>query len=308
MRNARLIEAGVLTFQIAFLAAAIYVALKFSILAGALLFLGLAIGFTVLIYNYDAWLIKKLTSDEQPLAFSLCQSGFVGRVRRFTRLLPASPRCRLCLVPFRGFGKVLGIKPSSENPNFCRSCFEGLPTKTLDAEVGLLFADMRGFTPWSEEHSPAEAADMLTRFYCIAEKEIARDDALIEFIGDQVMAIYPVQMASLRERTADVMLRAAQRLLDSIKSEPSMLSVGIGINMGVAQVGEMATGSSRSFTAVGDVVNTAARLQSQASENEILLSEGVYNKLSSRTLDFETSEILLKGKSEAMRTYLLKMV
>jgi adenylate cyclase len=57
-------------------------------------------------------------------------------------------------------------------------------------EIGVLFADIRGFTAWSETASTTEATKRLERFYQLACRVLGRDDALVEFVGDQVMALY----------------------------------------------------------------------------------------------------------------------
>jgi len=83
-------------------------------------------------------------------------------------------------------------------------------------------------------------------------------------------------MPSLGARTADIMLAATRRLVDAVRQGAESLPVGAGMHMGKAQVGSLAAGESKNFTAIGDVVNTAARLQSAAGANEILVSEKVY--------------------------------
>ena len=60
---------------------------------------------------------RRLRNDE--LFFNVCKTGWIGRVRWLYRRLPSDPRCRMCLGPFRGVGRLLGIKPSRKNPNFC---------------------------------------------------------------------------------------------------------------------------------------------------------------------------------------------
>jgi adenylate cyclase len=145
---------------------------------------------------------------------------------------------------------VIGIRPSSANPNYCRSCFDALPTTTYELDVGILFVDLRGFTAWSESRGSREAADLVTRFYATSNRALTVDDALIDFIGDQVMAIYIVDMPSLGLSTADVMLAASRRLVDAVRQE-GLLPVGVGMHMGSAQVGSLATGESKNFTARG---------------------------------------------------------
>lgn len=223
------------------------------------------------------------------------------------RRLPSDPRCRLCRVPFGGVGKFLGITPSQKNPEFCTDCIEAAPVGIYETEVGVLFADIRGFTAWSEERAPAEVSDRLTQFYTLASRVLTRDDALVELVGDQVMALYLPDFPSLRERTPEVMLSAAKRLLQEIDRQPpeTVLPVGVGIHMGVAAVGNVRKGKTKDFTAVGDVVNTAARLQSSALAGQIVVSEEVYARTAGRAHDAEPVSLRLKGKSGLNRAYVL---
>jgi adenylate cyclase len=207
------------------------------------------------------WLRKR--NDQ--VIFHACRSQDLSRFRRLYRWLPSDPRCRLCLVPFGGAGKLLRISPSRKNPNFCTDCLETAPVGTHEREVGILFADIRGFTAWSEKRAPAEVADGLTRFYALASHVLTRDDALVEFIGDQVMALYLPDFPSLGERTSEVMISAAERLLSEIDRQRAedVLPVGVGIHIGVASVGNVGKGKTKDFTAIGDVVNTSSRLLSE---------------------------------------------
>lgn len=72
--------------------------------------------------------------------FAECSRGMLSGLRRFNARLPSDPRCRLCLVPFRGVGRVLHVRPSRKNPNYCMGCFEMAPLGGHDMEVGVLFA------------------------------------------------------------------------------------------------------------------------------------------------------------------------
>ncbi len=172
-------------------------------------------------------------------------------------------------------------------------------------ECGVLFADIRGFTAWSEKRSPAEAAEELTRFYSTANRVLTRDDAFVEFVGDQVMAFYPVLMPSLGEATPEVMLAGARRLLEALDDEGGPFPVGIGLHLGMAQVGNLGKGEGKDFTAVGDVVNTAARLQSCAAEGEIALSDAVYTAVAERIPEAQSTTRAVKGKSEHLRVHIV---
>ena len=218
----------------------VYVSIWSGLLLLILLIL-LFLGLISLICNYDAWVVRRVSTQDNPLILHLCKFGLVGRHRRMLRLLPSDPRCRFCMVLFAGVGKVIRIRPSALNPNYCRSCFEALPTITHELEVGVLFADLRGFTSWSETHNSSDAADLVSRFYASANRMLTSDDAFIVFIGDQVMAIYVVDMPPLGARTADIMLAATRRLVDAMRQGSESLPVGAGMHMGKAQVGSLAT-------------------------------------------------------------------
>jgi adenylate cyclase len=306
MAKARYFENGVACLEVIAVLLAILVGVYVSIWTGLLLLVLLFLGLVSLICNHDAWIVRRLSTQDNPLMLHLCKSGFVGRSRRMMRLLPSDPRCRFCMVPFAGVGKVMRIKPSALNPNYCRSCFEALPTITHELEVGVLFADLRGFTSLSETHSSNDAADLVSRFYAIANRVLTSDDAFVAFIGDQVMAIYVVDMPSLGAKTADIMLAATRRLVDAMRQGAESLPVGAGLHMGKAQVGSLATGESKNFTAIGDVVNTAARLQSAAGANEILVSKKVYGALSGAKPRADRTTLDLKGKAEGVSAFILR--
>lgn len=181
---------------------------------------------------------------------------------------------------------------------------ESLPVGSTEMEIGILFADIRGFTAWSENASPTEASERITGFYHLAERALGKDDALIEFVGDQVMALYLPDFPSLRDAAPSVMVAAARRLLHETHSgEGDSLPVGIGIHMGIASVGNVNKGGMKDFTAVGDVVNTAARLQSCALADQIVMSDRIYEQVSSMYPSAQPKSFEVKGKSEPVHAY-----
>lgn len=237
-----------------------------------------------------------LRQQDDQLAFRKCRDGVFAGPRRMYRWMPSDPRCRVCLVPFGGVGKLLGITPSRKNPDFCTDCIEAAPVGTYEREVGVLFADIRGFTEWSEKRSPAEVTGLLTRFYALASRVLTSDDALIEFIGDQVMVLYLADFPSLGQRTSEVMISAAE----------DVLPVGVGIHIGVASVGNVGQGKTKNFTAVGDVVNTAARLQSSALAGQIVVSDEIYTRAAGHCPQAQAVSLSLKGKSEPVRAHVIQ--
>lgn len=305
MMQARFLELGISGVSLLFISMAVAIGLQVSALTGLTFFVIATFGFMSLFFNFDYPLVRRLAKADDQVMFNLCRTGFVGRSRRLLGRLPASPRCRFCFVPFGGIGKLIGIRPFPKNPNYCRSCFEGLPTQTHEMEIGVLFADIRGFTSWAETHATGDAPRVLTRFYELANRVLTSDDVFVEFVGDQVMALYLVEMPSLGERTPEVMLAAAKRLVAEIRKADDALPVGVGLNFGFAQVGPIAKGEAKDFTAVGDVVNTAARLQSSAQEFEIVLSESVYTHVAEKVTAARPTSWEVKGKAERVKAFVI---
>ncbi len=95
-----------------------FVAVQVSAPLALLLAIVLGVGLVRLIHSPNP-LRRRLLKRDDKLYLKLCKTGVTGRVRQFYRRLPSDPRCRICLAPFRGVGRLLGIKPSRKNPNFC---------------------------------------------------------------------------------------------------------------------------------------------------------------------------------------------
>ncbi|HEY2160235.1 MAG TPA: adenylate/guanylate cyclase domain-containing protein [Solirubrobacteraceae bacterium] len=223
---------------------------------------------------------------------------------RVMRHLPSDPRCRLCNAPYGGIGgrimRRVGFGPSRKNPSICNTCFEMAPMGGVEAEIGVLFADVRGFTALSETLPPPEIARLLNRFYACASDILGRSAVIDKLVGDEVMALYLPQL--IGKRWEDEMLRDARELLAAVGfgsgGEP-WLALGVGLDVGRAFVGNVGSGEVKDFTALGDVVNTASRLQSSAQAGQIVLSERLFGRLSGRVPASSARTIALKGKQEA---------
>ncbi|MEA2431916.1 MAG: adenylate cyclase [Thermoleophilaceae bacterium] len=220
------------------------------------------------------------------------------------RHLPSEPRCRLCRAPYGGLGgKVMrrfGFGPSRKNPTLCNTCFEEAPMGGVEMEIGVLFADVRGFTSLAEGMAPKGVAGLLNRFYDAATGILSRSAIIDKLVGDEVMALYLPQLFR-GDGWEDDMLRDARDLLTAVgygsESEP-WLRLGVGLDVGRAYVGNVGAGEVKDFTALGDVVNTAARLQSSATAGQIVISERLCQRLSQSPADAATNSLDLKGKSE----------
>lgn len=178
----------------------------------------------------------------------------------------------------------------------------------MTAEIGVLFADLRGFTADSESRTPAEVGTELRRFYGHAEKVFFPEALIDKLIGDEVMALYVppfiVPAAAelddeVRRHVAYVMVEHARELLERVgygTSGAPDFNIGIGLDFGEAFIGNIGDNAVHDFTAVGDVVNTASRLQGHAAAGEVLLSERLAHLLPEPIGLPE--QLVLKGKQQ----------
>jgi adenylate cyclase len=250
---------------------------------------------------------EPLTPDDWEMYFKL-MSGRSGRVwGGLLRSLPASPRCGICGAPFSGFGsrlvRPLGYRPSRKNPTLCATCVEASPPGGTTTEVGVLFADLRGFTRLSERSDPEAVSVLLRRFYSCAEDVLFPEAVIDKLIGDEVMALYLPMYGELDD-PATTMLEQARELLGRVgygSADGPFVEVGIGLDYGEAFVGNVGKRSLYDFTAVGDVVNVASRLQGQAKGGEIVASGRLIDRLAEPV--GERIEVELKGKAEPVVAY-----
>lgn len=211
------------------------------------------------------------------------------RARRVFRFVPSAPRCKMCNSPFGGVGGriagLAGFRPSRKNPALCSRCCDGLPPGGAEVDVAVLFADVRGSTALGRERSAAEFAEVLNRFYSVATETLVRHDAVIDkLIGDEVMAFFVPGVSGPAYRS-----RAAEAGLDLLRAvgygtpEGPWLALGVAVNAGLAYVGNVGS-TVVDFTALGDCVNVAARMQEHAAAGEVLVGAGVVPEAPTRSL------------------------
>jgi adenylate cyclase len=225
--------------------------------------------------------------------------------RRIFKLIPHAPRCRLCAAPFAGAGarlmRLIGKVPSDKNPNWCNSCFVFMSRHHggAEIEVTMLFADVRGSTTLAEGMSSADFRALMDRFYDTAATVVFDNDGIVDkFVGDELVSMFFPLLSG--ERHAARAVEAARALLEATgHADPGgpWIPVGAGVHTGVAWVGAVGTGTRTELTALGDAVNTTARLASAATAGEILVTAdaaaaaGLEPNLERRPLE-------LRGKQE----------
>ncbi|HEY7051282.1 MAG TPA: adenylate/guanylate cyclase domain-containing protein [Mycobacterium sp.] len=229
------------------------------------------------------------------------------RARRVFRYLPSAPRCKVCSNPFGGAaGRLLaaaGFSPSRKNPNLCSRCCDSLPVGGAEVDIAVLFADVRGSTALGRHGAAADFAALLNRFYAAATQTLLRHDAVIDkLIGDEVMAFF-VQGISGR----DYRRRAVEAALDLLEAvgygseRGPWIDLGVAVNAGIAYVGNVGS-AVVDFTALGDPVNVAARMQQQAAGGEILVAAGVADDLMANS---PTRSLDLRGRDRPINAFAL---
>jgi adenylate cyclase len=216
--------------------------------------------------------------------------------------LPADPRCTFCAQPFHGIGGRLlrtfsGYGPSRTSPNVCNYCEEQLPIGGAEVDTAVLFADVRGSTALGERLGATQYAALLNRFYHATAEVLVREEGWIDkFVGDEIMGLYvPAMGVDYRERAVQHGLRLLEAVGYGSEGEP-WLPVGVGVHAGPAFVGKIGSAGATQVTALGDTVNTAARLQGAAAPGECVVSEELYSTVAARYPDVERRSLDLRGK------------
>jgi adenylate cyclase len=188
------------------------------------------------------------------------------------------------------------------------------PPGGMTLEMGVLFADLRGFTADSEARTPAEVSVKLRAFYRHAEQVFFPEALIDKLIGDEVMALYvpPLMLGADTDQLTDegrshiahVMLDHARALLERVgfgSAGGPEFEIGIGLDFGEAFIGNIGDTAVHDFTAVGDVVNTASRLQSEAAAGEVMVSARLAHLLPESLGTPES--VVLKGKQDPVEAY-----
>lgn len=176
--------------------------------------------------------------------------------------------------------------------------------KTCD--IAVLFVDVRGFTTMSERLTPEKVVFILNKYLTMASDCVERNKGTLDkFVGDAMMAFWGAPLAQEDAvynavKTAKEIVEGAARVSDELKAEiGEELRVGVGVNFGPAVVGNMGAEKHMDYTAIGDTVNTAARLEANAPGGKVYISRAVADELGDRiTYTSLGATIKLKGKAE----------
>jgi adenylate cyclase len=188
----------------------------------------------------------------------------------------------------------------------------------VNQEVTVMFADIRGFTTMSEAMEPGRVVEILNEYFTrVTDVIFDNGGTLDKYIGDAVMAVFGAPISKGNDAAAAVNSAIQiQRLLIELNRDAGArdwpeLRVGIGINTGHAIAGNIGSPRRLDYTVVGDAVNTAQRLMTNAAGGQILISESTAKKLgkTGKTIDLERlPELKVKGRSEAVPVFRVNWV
>jgi adenylate cyclase len=176
--------------------------------------------------------------------------------------------------------------------------------------VTVIFCDMRGFTPLTERLPPEEVVAALNDFYSLMiDLTIKNEGYLNKFLGDAVMAIFGAPTAypdhCMRAVKTALAMQAAVAELSAqrVAQGKEAMSIGIGISAGEAVAGSVGTEFQTEYTVIGDRVNLAARLESNAKPGQILVSEETYHQVADQVTATCLGQISVKGKEEPITVF-----
>lgn len=198
--------------------------------------------------------------------------------------------------------RLIGKGRSNLNPHWCNAC-ETLANRQpggTEIEITMFFVDVRGSTSLAEGMSPLEFTELMNRFYAVTTDILSRTDAMIDkMVGDEVIGLYIPGFTGPKH--AQLAVQSAQELLIATgHSDPNgpWLPVGIGIHTGTVYVGVIGAEGITDITAMGDAMNTTARLVSQAGTGEAVISEVTYVASGLNLDGLEQRRLELKGRKE----------
>ncbi len=177
-------------------------------------------------------------------------------------------------------------------------------------KISVLFCDIRGFTPMSEKQPVETVVSLLNEYFSAMSEVIFKNQGTLDkFIGDAVMAIYgaPLELPNSSFQAVKTALEMKDKLAElNLKwkgENKPQIEVGFGINTGEAIVGNIGSERRMEYTAIGDMVNVASRVEGETEHNQIFITESTLNALDGKAEVKKLSPVQLKGKSAKVQIY-----
>jgi adenylate cyclase len=254
---------------------------------------------------------------EQIRGFLMGEDPQLASQRRRFQRIPTNPRCKMCSAPFGGVGgavfRMAGFGKFPGNPSICKQCITQMRKNGMsgiEIPVSLLFSDVRGSTAMGERMRPTEFHAFLDHFYRLASDAILEHDGLVDkIVGDEVIGLFfggvsgPAHAAAAISAALDLAERAS-----APRATPSgAIPAGTAVHTGDAFVGATGPqGAVDDFTALGDAVNTTARLASAARAGEVLISVPAAIAAGTPTDSLERRTVEIRGRSEPIQVIVLR--
>jgi len=210
---------------------------------------------------------------------------------------------------------IRGIFERYVHPNVVQQLIQNPMALELGGEtkeISVLFADIRGYTSLSEQRAPQEMMDLINRYLKIMCEAIWEEEGtLTAFQGDALMAIFnaplPQQMHALHAVRAAWKMRMAVQQYRQEHPQEMQINFGFGVNTGLATVGNLGSQNRiQNYTAIGDVVNVASRLQNNVTDNSILINDTTYRQVYPHVRTGQSFKLEVKNKSAPLTVrYLL---
>ena len=261
----------------------------------------------------------KQTPQEEMHEFLTGANTASRTMRRVFHRVPSGPNCKMCAAPFAGPGgavlRHMGFARYAGNPSICNFCITDLQrmgVQGAEIPVSLLFADIRGSTTIGERLSPTDFQAFLNRFYRIASGAVLASNGIVDkFVGDEVIGLFFGGISGSGHAAAAV--TAGKTLLARAGREDATptgsIPIGAAVHTGPAFVGSTATdGVVSDFTALGDVVNTTARLASMATSGQLLVSIEAAAAAGTDATNLEHRRLEVRGRTEAVEVVIMQIV
>lgn len=175
----------------------------------------------------------------------------------------------------------------------------------VNQKITVLFADIRGFTALSENANPEKVVSLLNRFFSTMTDVIFEHGGTLDkYIGDGLMAIFGAPTASEEDalnavKAAVTMQKRLRTLNDELRAEGyGQISMGIGLHTGEATIGYIGSDKRSEYTAIGDTVNLASRLESNAAGGEILMSDATAEASGNRVPVTAREPLTVKNRTQ----------
>ena len=255
-----------------------------------------------------------LTVKDRPagvLDVRRAEGPFADRDRWLLRALAS--QLSIGLENARLYRQLDGLFRQYMSPDVATALLADPTQAALGGDVGdvtVLFADLRGFTPFSEKTSPDRVVGMLNQYFGRAVPVLlANGGTVVQFVGDAVMALFnaPARQPDHALRAARAALGMQSAIEAVAEREPDWPRFRVGVNTGPALIGNIGSDEFRNFTAIGDTVNLAARLEQEVAEaGQVVLGPTTHDAIKHLAIARPLDPIEVKGKRDPIACWVLE--